>query len=299
MKSNTVFKRAYNQCLAQISAIPVGGQLGTEAELAHALGVSRTTVRSILVALEKSHIIEVHLRDKVVIRQPGGDDYYPDLETQSASDIVEAKFLRWILQEDPKPAQQINNMELARQFGVSTSAVREYLARFGQFGLLERRDNGGWQFKGFTRSFAEELTEVRDLFEIRSALKFVTLPTNNPAWASLDQIEAQHLALRGRVVHRHMEFSELDERFHRLINTVVPNRFMSNFYMIISMIFHYHYQWNKANADARNEVAIEEHLVYIAALKSGDSAATLKACKAHLETARQTLLLSIKHLEGN
>ncbi len=51
------------------------------------------------------------------------------------------------------------------------------------------------------------------------------------------------------------------------------NRFMMDFYDVISMIFHYHYQWNKADEKERNTVAIHEHLAYIAALRSRDARA--------------------------
>lgn len=298
MKTNTVFKRAHNQCLSLISMTAVGSHLGTESDLATALGVSRTTVRNILITLEESGIIQIRQRDKVVSRLPHSSDFFPDFETQSSVEVVEKKFMQWILREDYKSAQQINTLELARQFGVSTSAVREYLSRFSQFGLLERREYGGWEFKGFTQDFAEELSEVRDLFEIRSAQKFIELPEDHPAWRLLDQLEEQHRRLRETVSVRHTDFSELDERFHRLINNVVPNRFMTNFYHIISMIFHYHYHWNKVGAAERNRVAIEEHLAYIAALKSRDREAVMTACLAHLKTARRTLLLSIEHIES-
>ena len=44
------------------------------------------------------------------------------------------------------------------------------------------------------------------------------------------------------------------------INAAAPNRFIDDFYDIITLIFHYHYQWNKRDERQRNEVAIREHL---------------------------------------
>ena len=46
------------------------------------------------------------------------------------------------------------------------------------------------------------------------------------------------------------------------------NRFIDGFYDLITLIFHYHYQWNKRDERQRNEVAIREHLTYIEALFS-------------------------------
>ena len=45
-----------------------------------------------------------------------------------------------------------------------------------------------------------------------------------------------------------------------------PNRFINDFSDIITFIFHYHYQWNKADEKERNKAAIMEHLTYIEAL---------------------------------
>jgi DNA-binding GntR family transcriptional regulator len=56
------------------------------------------------------------------------------------------------------------------------------------------------------------------------------------------------------------------------------------------MIFHYHYQWNKRDERQRNEVAIREHLVYIEALFGRNVSMVQLACRAHLASAKDTLL---------
>lgn len=297
MKTNTVYKRAYNRCLEHMAGLPVGGDLGSETELAQALGVSRTTVRSVLAALAEAGLASVDGRGKRILRHPAESDFYPEFETESVGATVEKKFMEWILQGDCKPGQHINSLDLARQFGVSTSAIREYLNHFNHFGLLKKWPSGGWVFRGFTEDFALELSEVRELFETRSVQRFVELPADSPAWRKLDQIERQHLVLLDEIDRRFTDFSDLDERFHRLINDASANRFIGNFHNIISMIFHYHYQWNKAEEKARNTVAIQEHLAYIAALKSRDLEAAMITCRAHLKTARTTLLRSISQID--
>jgi DNA-binding GntR family transcriptional regulator len=95
---------------------------------------------------------------------------------------------------------------------------------------------------------------------------------------------------------RFADFSELDERFHRLINDASRNRFIVSFYDLISMIFHYHYQWNKWDEKQRNTAAIREHLAYIEALESRDRATAMEGCRAHMATARATLMASIGQL---
>jgi DNA-binding GntR family transcriptional regulator len=296
VKTNTVFKRAHNQSLSRLAGCAVGSDVGSEPYWAEALAVSRTTVRSVLAALAAKGILAREGRRKVLLRRPDPSDHYPDLETEQLGAIVEKRFMKWILDGDCTPGQQINGLELARQFGVSTSAIRDYLNRFSQFGLLERRPSGSWAFKGFTSEFAEELFEVREMFELRSAHRFVALAADDPAWGALERIRQEHLVLLDEAESRFADFSELDERFHRLINDASRNRFIVSFYDLISMIFHYHYQWNKRDEKPRNIAAMREHLSYIDGLQSRDPARATESCRAHMTTARATLMASIGEL---
>ena len=184
----------------------------------------------------------------------------------------------------------INELELARQFGVATTSIREFLNRFQRFGLIERRPNAGLVFKGFTTSFALELFEIREMFELRSATAFAALPDSSPLWRQIEALREEHLSLLNEIDRRYHDFSDLDNRFHRLINSARSNRFIDDFYDIITLIFHYHYQWNKRDERQRNEVAIREHLTYIEALLSRNRSMVELACRAHLTSARETLI---------
>lgn len=290
-KQNTVFKDAYNRTLKLIEETDT---LPSEPELGGLLSVSRTTVRAVLTRLGEVGLVAWDKRSKTVLRRPKQSDYFPDEETSSLSEIIERSFMRRILAGGAQPGMQINELELAREIGIGTTSVREFLIRFSRFGLIEKRPNSHWVLKGFTREFALELTEVREMFELRSAAAFVHLAEEHPAWAELKAVEAQHHALLADIDNRYMEFSELDERFHLLVQKASSNRFIIDFYDIISIVFHYHYQWNKTNARARNQRALEEHIDYIRALFSRDPSAIEKACRQHLKSARETLLQSIQ-----
>ncbi|SOC37214.1 GntR family transcriptional regulator [Rhizobium subbaraonis] len=289
-KQNTVFKDAFNRCLGLLEN---SDSLASEPELGNQLGVSRTTVRAILTRLEEIGLIEWSKRRKAVLRKPSAADYFPTEETDSLSEIIERSFMRRILAGGAEPGMQINELELAREIGTGTTSVREFLIRFSRFGLIEKRPNSHWVLKGFTPEFALELTEVREMFELRSAAAFAHLPNDHPAWAELDAIAALHREILADVDNRYREFSELDEKFHLLVHQASRNRFIVDFYDIIAIVFHYHYQWNKTNARQRNARAMEEHLAYIEALQSRDPAKIEGACRRHLKSARETLLQSI------
>ena len=129
-------------------------------------------------------------------------------------------------------------------------------------------------------------------------LKFATLgalaasPHSSQHWRQLETLRQELLALLDEIETRYHGFSDLDSRVHRFTSTAAPNRFIDSFYDIITVIFHYHYQWNKHDERQRNEVAIREHLTYIEALFSWNISMVELACRAHLSSARETLLRS-------
>ena len=293
MRTDTTFKRAFNDMIDIIRTLDLGAELPSENALRAQLGVSRTTVRKVLAAMSARGIIISEAHRRIIREQPRQKERYPKKETLAISEQVETSFMEWMLRGDACPGTEINEAELARKFGVATTIIREFLNRFQKYGLIEKRQNAGWVFKGFTASFALELFEIREMFEMRSARLFAALPDGSPVWKQIQSMRAAHLELLADIDARFQDFSELDSRFHRLITAVAPNRFIESFQDVIAMVFHYHYQWNKRDERARNEVAIKEHLALIEALESRNIALIDRACRLHLTSARETLLHSI------
>lgn len=292
MKTDTVFKRAFNDALDFVSRLPNGEPLPSENILSNRLRVSRTTVRKVIAALTESGIVAGVGRHRVARPAVDPVSRFPHAETVPMAAQVEERFMEWMLRDNARPGTAINELELARTFGVATTGIREFLNRFQRSGLIEKRPNAGWVFKGFTASFALELFEIREMFELRSARSLAALPLASPHWSQLESFRREHLQLLREIDVRYHDFSDLDSRFHRFIGSAAPNRFIDSFYDIITAIFHYHYQWNKHDERQRNEMAIREHLTYIDALFSRNVALAELACRAHLVSARDTLLRS-------
>jgi DNA-binding GntR family transcriptional regulator len=292
-RTNDRFKSAYNQMLDRLCLASIGDELPAETVLAARLSVSRTIVRAILEQLRRARIIAWRGRRKRMLRHPAAADRFPDSEIESIASRLEDTFLEWVLRSDVAADTRLNISSLSRQFATSPHALQELLMRFSRFGIVERLPTGGWILRGFTAQYAIELSEFREMIELASVSKVVALPDDHPIWGQLDLLEQEHLRLRDEIEDRYRDFSALDDRLHTAINNVQNNRFAREFQALISMIFHYHYQWNKRLEKQRNTVAIGEHLAYIAALRSRDWSTARDAAIAHLATARQTLLASI------
>ena len=292
MKNDSIFKRAFNDTLDLVGELEDGDPFPSENRLSERLGVSRTTVRKVLSILTDRGMVRGTGRSRVFRTSGTKLERFPEDETVSTSAQVETRFMEWMLRDNPRPGTVINELELARHFGVATTGIREFLNRFQHFGLIEKRQHGGWVLNGFTTEFALELFEIREMFELRSARAIAAFPDRSPVWEALEALRAEHLLLLDEIEERYHDFSDLDSRFHRLVNSAVPNRFIEGFQDVIALIFHYHYQWNKHDERQRNKIAIREHLTYIDALLSRTTSLIELACKAHLASAKETLIRS-------
>lgn len=293
-RTDVRFRAAYNTMLTHLAETDVGASLPSETELASRLRVSRTTVRNVLRALDRAGVLRWSGREKVLVRAPTEADGLAEGPEIPDRDVLQARFLDWVLRYDVPAGTALNVAPLAKRFGVPPHALTEFLAGLDQFGLVERRPKGGWQLNGFTPDYAVELSDFRLLLELAALPILVSLDDRHPARARLAALEREHRDLSRRIESDYHAFSPLDARFHATLNGVLENRFAAQFQKVISLIFHYHYEWDKVNERERNAAAIAEHLRIIEAVDARDLAAAETAVRDHLSTARKTLLASLR-----
>lgn len=292
-RTNERFILAHKQMLSICDGMKVGQALPSENTLASELGVSRTVIRSVLSKLDEQGIIALNGREKLIKRHSKKSDPMELPEALLTIEELESRFLDWVLRMDVAPGTALNVAQLSKYFSVAPHTLQEFFSSLSRFGIVVRRPRGGWVLHGFTADYAIELSDFRAVLELNSVRHLVALPHDHDIWARLDVLERDHLALLGRIDKDYHDFSQLDETFHEAINSVVTNRFVKEFQKIISLIFHYHFQWNKTFERKRNESAIREHLIYIDALRSRDVKQAETAARSHLATSKQTLLDSL------
>ncbi|MBZ9938146.1 GntR family transcriptional regulator [Mesorhizobium sp. BR1-1-16] len=293
-RSDKRFREAYNRLIDLCSTSAPGATLPSENALAEQAGVSRTVIRSVLQRLEEISIVAWRGREKTLLRTPGPEDRLSVNDNLSKPADFETAFLEWILRFDVPAGTPLNIAQLSREFSVTPAMLQEFLASLSQFGLVERGNKGGWLLLGFTADFAVELSEFRTILELNAIHQIMACPVSHPIWSELEALRMAHLALETRIDADYHDFSKLDERFHVAINSVVKNRFAAQFQKIISLIFHYHYMWDKRDEKHRNAAAIREHLMIISALQSRDDEAAAAAARRHLRTSMTTLLSSLR-----
>lgn len=292
-RDRSTYKETYNRALELADSIGVGAALPTEAELADDWGTSRTTVRAVLGHLHDTKVIAWSGRKKTVLRRPGEDDFFSIEETTSTSDRVESKFMEFILGGDLHPGTILREAELTREFGASTSVVREILIRFSRYGLIEKEPNRHWVLRGFTQQFAAELFDVREMFELKALKALLAEGRQSERQSALVALGPAHHRIADEIDTAYLEFPRLDEQFHRVFIDGLNNWFVDDFFGLVSIIFHYHYRWKKTDERDRNLHAIHQHLAVIDAVEAGDFVQAEAMFKEHLKQARNTLMASV------
>jgi DNA-binding GntR family transcriptional regulator len=130
-----------------------------------------------------------------------------------------------------------------------------------------------------------------------SITQLLAVPEGDPVWNELSELLDKHLAVLSDVKNRYTELSELDRKFHFIVQRASDNRFFMQFFDVVSLICHYHYQWNKGDELERNKVALEEHVEIITQLLAHNTSGVIIAMETHLNTAKKTLLRSAHGLE--
>ncbi|MDO6732549.1 GntR family transcriptional regulator [Marinovum sp. 2_MG-2023] len=288
-RDSSTFKESYNQALDIVRSAGVSGALPTESALSKTLAVSRTTVRAILTNLDEAGIIKWEGRHKLVLRAPKKSDYFGKSETASATEKVSSQFMEYVLNSDLAPGTALHESDLKKEFNASSSVIREFLIKFSRFGLITKERNRSWMLRGFTRDFAEELFDVREMFELRAFDHLLRQGAGSESHQAVIALAPQHEDILAQIDRDYLAFPRLDERFHRALIETYDNRFMTDFFEVVAMVFHYHYRWNRVDEKERNRDAILEHLTIIRALESGDLEAANTAFRKHLNNAKNTM----------
>jgi DNA-binding GntR family transcriptional regulator len=291
-RQNDLFKKTVNQLLQIITQdLTVGDLLPVDSQIAQRIDVSRSTVRKSIEHLIGLKVISKQGTKRIVLRPPSQTMYFNDESiAESKGQQVERFFLSAILSGNINPGDQFSELELARQSGCNTVAVREFLIRFSRFGLIEKKPRSQWKMKTFDKAFVDQLFEVRYLFEMHALSNFMLSDEDDPNWQLLQALLDDHKYLVKQCDRSFQQFSELDNRFHTLLHAAQPNQFIDQFSEIINFVCHYHYQWDKSDEDSRNLVALDEHIDVIDRMLLKDIKGAKRSLGQHLKTAKHSLM---------
>ncbi|MFJ2976409.1 GntR family transcriptional regulator [Kluyvera sp. NPDC087067] len=294
-RSQNLRRSVVNQIIEGIAKGHIPSPLPVQSALAEMFNISRTTVRHMLSHLEQRGVLEKIGSDYIIIRKPDALDGFEctDASLEEQTRIFEQAFFSMINQRQLKAGEVISEIQLAKMAGVSPVAAREYLLKFGRYNLIVSEKRGLWRMKNFDRQYAEQLFELREMLELHALQRFLILPDDDPRWLQAKTLLEYHRQLRDSIGDNVKTFSQLDHEFHGLLLSAADNIFFNQSLEIISVIFHFHYQWDESDLKQRNIIAIDEHMMILIALICRNDLDATMALRNHLMTAKQSMIRSI------
>ncbi|MDO6410091.1 MAG: GntR family transcriptional regulator [Pantoea sp.] len=295
-RSQNLRQNVINQMLEGIAQRHIRSPLPPQAALAEMFNISRTTVRHTLHYLHQRGILDKVDETYVIVRNPSDEDGFsaltPPIEQQATQ--FEQAFFNLINQRLLMPGDTFTELQLAQRVKVSPVVVREFLLRFMRYNLLEPVKRGQWRMKKFDQNYAEKLFELREMLETHALNRFLNLASEDERWIQARDLLDRHRAMRDTIASDYRHFAALDKEMHSLILSAANNPFFNQSLEIISVIFHSHYQWDESDLKQRNIVALEEHMAILTALISRQDVEALCALHAHLDTAKTSMIRSIR-----
>jgi len=265
-----------------------------DSTLAKKFNVSRTSIKKSLKDLEIKGIVSIVGSDKTVVKLPTKEDYFDIKDKVSCKEkIVEKYFFKQINQGKMKPGHYFSETELAKNTGCNTISVREFLIRFSRLGIIEKKPRTKWKMVEFDEKFINELVDFRRILEINSITKLISKSCDKESWQQLSDLLDEHKAILADFDNRYLEFSKLDSKFHYTIQQASDNRFFMQFFDVISLIYHYQYQWDGHDKYQRTLIAITEHIDILTHLLANNTSGVINGIEKHLDTAKNTLLAAV------
>lgn len=299
-RSQNLRHNVINQVINDMARGFIPSPLPSQSALAEMYNISRTTVRHILCHLCERGVLSQVNHDYQILRQPevqdGFDGSSASLTEQNR--LFEQAFFTMINQRQLRAGERFSELQLARAAGVSPVVVREFLLKFSRYNLIESEKRGQWNMKKFEQSWAEQLFELREMLETHALQHFLNLPDSDARWLQAKTLLEGHRTLRDSIGNSFRMFSQLDRDFHSLLLSAADNIFFNQSLEIISVIFHFHYQWDESDLKQRNIIAIDEHMTILSALICRSDLDANLALRNHLNSAKQSMINSLKQSES-
>lgn len=201
-----------------------------------------------------------------------------------------------IIDRSLAPGSRLNIDALARELKVSSTPIREALARLEREQLVSLELYAGYSVAPPpTPEYLEGLMDFRILWEGECAA--IGAPKKRPE--TLRVLEQSYRKMRsvrrlGTRYREYRKFTDEDARFHQAIVDSAENPAMSKIYAGLHIILlQSRLHLTRSASGAPSEHVLAEHAAILAAYAEGDGAAARRAIASHLEGGRARLHATI------
>ena len=188
------------------------------------------------------------------------------------------------------PGQRLSERELAVQYGVSRTPIREAFRHLIQEGLVVYKPNSGYRIIPLSEELARHILVVRETLESIAARLAAQRDPKGTAEMMVETIA------KARRAYREGQLSELisaNQRFHQALVESSGNSVLKAMYRTlqgyIGLMMSVSLSWPRRPLET-----IREHGEIIRALKSGNPDAAEKAIRRHVRNAYEGVLRNVK-----
>jgi DNA-binding GntR family transcriptional regulator len=212
-------------------------------------------------------------------------------ETQIAS-LAEQAYARLrheILTCILSPGQVVSERELARQYEVSKTPIREALTQVCHDGLMQRLPGRGYMVAPITIKDVRDLFDLRLILEMTSAERAAQQPSSVQI-AALKEMSAVSYSLDDP--ESHVMFLKTNRDFHLALAEAAGNRrlvkTLEGLMTEMNRLFHLGLRLRNSGEEMK-----QEHQEVVAALESGDIEGVRDAIARQIITSRDRILEAI------
>ncbi|MCB1902003.1 FadR/GntR family transcriptional regulator [Cognatazoarcus halotolerans] len=218
------------------------------------------------------------------------------------AELLSHNLIGWLRDGRLAPGDQLpTEKQLADQFAVSRTVVREAIARLKADGYVETRQGAGafvapeagrGSFR-LQETSTSALNHARNVFELRYLVELgcAELAAQRRTPADLDALQAP-LACMADALRSDLEAASDDDAFHRAIAAATHNPLVERFVEFLGAQFSESRlpTWSEeGRLTGRARDAQAEHEALYRAIEMGDAAAARKAAARHLREAAKRL----------
>ncbi|MDW0117477.1 GntR family transcriptional regulator [Sporosarcina thermotolerans] len=205
--------------------------------------------------------------------------------TEFVYNLLKKMIFEWSL----TPGQKINISHLTREFNVSAIPLREALSRLSSEKLVILEPNKGYSVSGILdEESITKMLEARILLETH-AIRNIIRSNNLGVIEELSELTEQMFSVSGSINKKILDFTHLDQEFHRSILKAGENSFLLEAYEGMHCHLHigrfYHIKGELDQKDAPTE-----HLEIIEAIRTRDVYKAEQILTNHIQDSTNRLL---------
>ncbi len=176
------------------------------------------------------------------------------------------------------PGSWLDEQNLADQFGISRTPMREAIKVLASEGLITIKMRRGAYVTEVVRRDLEQIFTILSLLEGQAAKEAATKATE----AELNLLDHLHHRLETAAADRDMEqFFEINVKFHELIQEIAGNRWMNGVIADLRKVLKLHRR-DSLTSTGRLQNSLVEHREILRALLQRDELAAESAMRIHL-----------------